>query len=309
MPSPWLAACCSARAPLLPRMGKCDRPSKGKFLGFRRTSLFGGPPASVDKSYDAVDANKLHRYVEELSAISDKYRDAGNQWWGRIPGMSSGTETQNWAKEKFKAIGVPTETVTIPDPQDLPKSWEVTVAANGKTIKLESSQSVHRFRPTSCLPRRVMRSWIRCGSVSGQPSDFIGKDVRGKAVFIYSIPTPSTWSNRHMWMPVGASAEGRRNSDPRRHRDSGQMQYVTHMEGRECGTSKFPSSPSETRMVIVEELNAMANGASVKTHVRWDVQTLPDLKEDIVVGKLAGMTDEEYRDACPHRRLLRCGHR
>ena len=71
---------------------------------------------------------------------------------GPIPGMPSGTETQNWAKEKFKKIGVPIETVTIPDPQDLPKSWEVSVTANGKTMKLESSHPIidfARFMPSA----------------------------------------------------------------------------------------------------------------------------------------------------------------
>ena len=42
----------------------------------------------------------------------------------------------------------------------------------------------------------------------------------------------------------------------------------------------------------VEELIAAANGAGVRTHLRWNVQHHPDLKEDIVIGKLPGMTDE-----------------
>src|ERR1051326_9118280 len=59
-------------------------------------------PPGVDKSYDAIDAAKLHHYVEEQAAISLKYRDAGNQFWGRIAGMPSGTETHKWIKDKFK---------------------------------------------------------------------------------------------------------------------------------------------------------------------------------------------------------------
>ena len=105
---------------------------KGKISTVPARSLDWPLPANVDKSYDAIDGRRLHAYVEELAAISRKYRDAGNQWWGRIPGMPSGTESQNWVKDKFKEIGVPFETVTIPDPQDLPKSWEVSVSANGK---------------------------------------------------------------------------------------------------------------------------------------------------------------------------------
>jgi len=37
-------------------------------------------PPGVDKSYDAIDANKLHGYVREQAAISLRSRDAGNQY-------------------------------------------------------------------------------------------------------------------------------------------------------------------------------------------------------------------------------------
>ena len=188
-------------------------------------------PPNVDKSYDAVDGKRLHRYVEELAAISDKYRDAGNQWWGRIPGMSSGTETQNWAKEKFKAIGVPTETVTIPDPQTLPKSWDVSVAVNGKTLKLDSSQPIidfTRYMPSAQGDEEMDTVWVGLG----QASDFVGKDVRGKAVYIYSIPTPSDLIQSAMWM--GSVARAQRAGAKAVIIDvaiPGNMHYVSHMDG------------------------------------------------------------------------------
>src|ERR1700680_5148414 len=127
--------------------GEARPPARGKISQVLAKPLDWPLPPGVDKSYGTVDGHRLHVYVDELAAISEKYRDAGNQWWGRIPGMASGIEAQNWAKEKFKAIGVPTETVTIPDPQDLPKSWDLSVSANGKTLHLDSSD------PTIDFPR------------------------------------------------------------------------------------------------------------------------------------------------------------
>ena len=185
---------------------------KGKISTVPARPLDWPLPANVDKSYDAINGRRLHGYVEELAAISRKYRDAGNQWWGRIPGMPSGTESQNWVKEKFKEIGVPTETVTIPDPQDLPKSWEVSVSANGKTLKLESSQPIIDFPNFVTSPQgeeELDTVWVGLG----QPADYIGKDVRGKAVVIYSIPVVTGWqrlrSDQHyLWSVVlGAGAE------------------------------------------------------------------------------------------------------
>ena len=165
-------------------------------------------PPGVDKSYDAVDAARLHRYVEEQAAISLKYRDAGNQFWGRIAGMPSGTETQNWIKEKFKNIGVPFETVTIPAAADYPKSWGIDISANGKSIHLKSAFPLIDFPETAgplAADRDLDVVWVSLG----QESDFLGKDVRGKLVVVYSIPTPSVLIQSSMWMEsVGRAQKG-----------------------------------------------------------------------------------------------------
>ena len=122
-----------------------QRPPRGKLSTVQAELLNWLTPPGVDKSYDVIDGDKLHRYVREQAAISVKYRDAGNQFWGRIAGMPSGTETQNWIKDKFKEIGVPYETVTIPVPAEYPKSWGVDVSSNGKSIHLKQRVPAHRF--------------------------------------------------------------------------------------------------------------------------------------------------------------------
>src|ERR1700722_11766118 len=88
---------------------------KGKISRVPASELIWQMPANIDASYNSIDGHLLHRYVEEQAAISVKYRDAGNQWWGRIAGMPSGAETQAWVEQKFKEIGVPTETKMTPD--------------------------------------------------------------------------------------------------------------------------------------------------------------------------------------------------
>ena len=134
--------------------GQNGRSSKGKLSGVQAEDLNWPMPPGVEKSYDAIDGTKLHGYVEELSALSERYRDAGNQWWGRIAGTPSMTESQNWFKQKLGAMGIETQTVTISDPQDLPKSWDGTVSAGGKTLKLESSIPAHRFRQIRAYDKR-----------------------------------------------------------------------------------------------------------------------------------------------------------
>jgi len=69
-------------------------PSKGQIAQVPASPLIWQLPANVDKSYGTIDGHKLKGYVEEQAAISRKYRDAGNQWWGRIAGMASGADEQ-----------------------------------------------------------------------------------------------------------------------------------------------------------------------------------------------------------------------
>ena len=49
---------------------------KGKLSKVPAQMLDWPLPANADKSYAAIDAHKLHGYVEELAVISRKYRDA-----------------------------------------------------------------------------------------------------------------------------------------------------------------------------------------------------------------------------------------
>lgn len=271
--------------------GEVRPAAKGKISQVPASELIWQLPPNVDKSYGSIDGHRLHRYVEEVAAISLKYRDAGNQWWGRIPGMPSGAETQEWVERKFKDIGVPTETKMIPDPQDIPKSWEVGVAANGKTIKLESSQPIIDFptyMPSPQDDEELDTVWVGLG----QASDFMGRDVRGKAVFVYSVPTPSSLVQSAMWM--GSVARAQRAGAKAVIVDlaiPGNMHYVSHMNGalRDFKIPIFTIGDADG--TSVEALNAASNGA-VKTHLRWDVGHYPDLQEGVVIGKLPGMTDE-----------------
>ena len=250
-------------------------------------------PPAVDKSYDAIDANKLHGYVSEQAAISLKSRDAGNQYWGRIAGMPSGTETQNWIKDKFKAMGVPYETVTISAAADYPKSWGIDISSNGKSVHLKSAFPLIDFPETAgplTADLNLDVVWVSLG----QESDFIGKDVRGKLVVIYSIPTPSVLIQSSMWMEsVGRAQKAGAAAILVDVAIPGNMQYVSHLNGgriRDTKTPIFTIGDDDGR--AIEQMYAAAKGVGLKGHVQWEVGHYPDLKQDIVIGKLPGTSDE-----------------
>ena len=138
------------------------------------------------QAYGAIDGRKMHRYVEELAQISRRYRDNGHpQFWGRIIGTSSDTETNEWLAGKFKALGlsdVRIQPLDLP-PQWIPQSWDVTMTAGGNIDETElGAAGILCERPAQGrrgAGRRVCRS-RHGGGLRGQ-----GRP--GKAVFIYSM--------------------------------------------------------------------------------------------------------------------------
>jgi hypothetical protein len=141
------------------------------------------------REYGRIDGRHLHSYVEELAAISRKSRDAGNQWWGRITGTPAHAETQNMLAAKFKSLGlsnVRLEEHSLP-PAWFPTSWQVRLSQAGKAVTLKTAHPV--LRASATPPGGLDLDAVYVGL--GTPADFAGRDVRGKAVVIYSVPTPS----------------------------------------------------------------------------------------------------------------------
>src|SRR5262249_9472439 len=68
-------------------------------------------------------------------------------------------------------------------PQWFPQKWEVKVTGGGKTITLDSAQPDYR---AAALPPGGIDVEAVYGGM-GSEADFKGKDVKGKAVFTYTM--------------------------------------------------------------------------------------------------------------------------
>jgi hypothetical protein len=147
------------------------------------------PLPSSAQQYGRIDGKHLHGYVEELAVLSRKSRDAGQQWWGRITGTPVHAETQAMLAARLKSIGltdVRLEEYALP-PAWFPTSWSVRVSQGSKTLALATAHPVLRSSATPAAGLDLEAVYVGMGT----PADFAGRDVRGKAVFIYSVPTPS----------------------------------------------------------------------------------------------------------------------
>ena len=239
-----------------------------------------------DRAYGAIDGKHLHEYVDEQVAISRRYRDQGHpQFWGRIIGTSGDTESAEWLLNKYKQIGL-TETRIQPLdllPQWMAQSWEVTAAGAGKALPLTSAQPAYHTPGTQGEGLELEAVYVGLGS----EADFAGRDVRGKAVFVFGMMKPG---------PSAAQAGALKRAEEKG------AAAIFSVEGLP-GNMKYQSYPTNTNVPTfslgTEDGEAVRNmiaqampGQAPHVRIRLDVQLVPNLKTALVWGTLPGATDE-----------------
>ena len=246
-------------------------------------------PASA-AAYGRIDGNRLKPYVEQLAAISRKSRDAGNQWWGRITGTPAHAEAQQLVAAKLRSFGmdVRLEETALP-PTWFPTSWAVNVASGAKTLALKTAHPVLRSIGTPAAGLDLEAVYVGLGT----PADFSGRDVRGKAVFIYSIPTPSALNHSAKSNGAMLLAEDR---------GAAAIVIILGLPGN-FTTQLWGSGgegPNLTKVpwfsvgledgTVAREL--MEQGQPVNVRMRLAIESRSNLKPSAVFGVLPGMTDE-----------------
>jgi hypothetical protein len=146
------------------------------------------PLTGEQSAYASIDGARMKRHVEELARIAERYRDAGHQWWGRLPGTSADREGMAYMTREFESLGMTVEHFPYVLPEDWrPTSWAASYeAAGGSPVQLTTAFPVADTKATG--PRGVTAEavWVGVGSAA----DFAGRDVAGKAVVIYSVFVP-----------------------------------------------------------------------------------------------------------------------
>src|SRR5579871_1207119 len=81
-------------------------PKDGKDLYIPDEDYIRFPMPPGNAAYEDVDAMAIKATIRDITAISRKSRDDGNQYWGRIPGTPYDRMTEDWVMEQFKSIGL-----------------------------------------------------------------------------------------------------------------------------------------------------------------------------------------------------------
>ena len=247
--------------------------------------------APSEQAYTVIDGKHLHTYIDELAAISLRYRDAGHpQFWGRIEGTSGDAETAQWVSDKFKQAGltdVRTQSFDLP-PQWIPQSWDVSATENGKTLSFPTLQPAIHSVGTQGGGLDLEAVYVGLGN----EGDFTGRDVRGKAALIYSMPEPGVWARSDQFSGAVQRAEAH----------GAAAVFVTLcMPGNVSWAFPLLQNGKTPEFIMgLEDGEAMRGlierapaGQPAHLKVRLDVQMVPDLKTANVWGVLPGMTDEK----------------
>jgi len=159
--------------------------------GYVRDAAYARPlvPAA-DQKYLKIDGLKMKDTMKEVVAISLKSRDDGNKYWGRIAGTKYEAMVHDWAEAKFKKYGlqdVHRQPFTLPK-QWFPTDWNYTFTSGGRSYTFKSVNPSLNSPGTPAAGLDLDVVWVGTGTAA----DFAGRDVKGKAVLIHSIPAPGS---------------------------------------------------------------------------------------------------------------------
>ena len=146
------------------------------------------PLTPGQKMYASIDGARMKKTVVELAQISLRYRDLGHKWWGRFPGTTADKEGMAYLTSAFEGLGLKVEHFPYVLPEDWrPTDWAVSYkTAAGSTIDLTTAFPVSGTKATGPQAITAEAVWVGIGA----GADFIGRDVKGKAVIIYSAFVP-----------------------------------------------------------------------------------------------------------------------
>ena len=245
-------------------------------------------PAS-GQAYSDIDGRHLHRYVVDQAAIARRYRDQGHpQFWGRITGTSADAESAQWLAAHFTRIGlagVRVQPIDLP-PQWMPQSWTITASSGETTLPLDrSAQPAYGCPGTIAEGLDIDAAWVGTAS----DADFAGRDVRGKAVFMFSMPLPGSMNNT-------STAEG----GPKRAEAHGAAAVfeIVALPGN-MRNMLYPARVNIPVFALgmedgyaMRDLIGTAGSRPPRVRIGLDVRQVPDEKSALVWGTLPGATDE-----------------
>ena len=244
------------------------------------------PLPAGEEAYAGIDGMAIKKTIPEITAISRKSRDDGNQFWGRIAGTVYDRMIQDWVAQRFKAIGLEQVRRQELDMSPLwyPNSWEASLVAGDAVTPLKTTFPITDTVGTAGKTIEAPAIWLGLGT----PADFSDRDVRGKAVLLYSSPTPGGRDHTARWSGsmLRANKAG-----------AALVLIVMDIPGNVTTEPEAGQGTTVPTMTIsLKEGTAIREaveaGKDVRLRIKSDIERKQGLKTANVWGVLPGMTDE-----------------
>ncbi|MCC6992459.1 MAG: hypothetical protein IT181_25875, partial [Acidobacteria bacterium] len=167
-------------------------------------------------------------------------------------------------------------------PQWMPQAWDVSVTVGAKTLKLESAQPNYASAPT---PAGGLDLEVVCVGL-GSDVDYVGKNVRGKAVFVFTQVWLHLGQN---WTALAKRADAK-----------GAAAYLeVDMLPGNMRCQGYPVNAKTPTFTIgsddgfaSRDLVATSPDQTARVKMALDVSMIPNLKTSPVWGALPGASDE-----------------
>lgn len=244
------------------------------------------------EAYRDVDGYRIKEGLKKFTAISLKSLDDGNQFWGRIPGTKYDHETTELLASEYEKLGLQVKRVPFNEPGIwYPTHWEARYQiAGGKSGALLTTYPIDETVPTPAAGITAEAVWVGVGSAA----DLIGRDLKGKAVIVYSFFVPGGRSHS------ASDRAGIFNSDALAIK-AGAAMVINVMgvpgngqfnpEGAPAGADAVPTmSISQDEGFMLRDM--IAAGQKVTIHLKLDIEQRKNLPSQDIIATLPGMSDE-----------------
>lgn len=251
----------------------------------REDAFYKVPLLPEDRKYADIDGLKMKTVVREAAAISQKDKARGTLFWGRNVGTQAHSETQDWVEGYFRRFGLDSihrKSFDLP-PQWMAHSYDISFSSGGAPFALKTARPAEDAPSTPAGGLEFELVWVNTGTAA----DFVGRDVRGKAVLIQSVPMPGVLRHSitlegavQRAISAGAAAIGLM---------YGISDNFALFELRTQGKPGFCIGYEDGRIV----LDRIGKGETVKVKIALQSEERANLKTASVLGTLPGTTDED----------------
>ena len=246
--------------------------------------------------YESVSPQRMKEIVRDISNIALNSKER-TPYWGRLPGTAEDKKTMEYIENKLKDLGFNIEKKDV----FIKKEWRPTEWSLGYTYDNDFHSIVSAF-PTGENIKHLDSSfkgelvWVGLGS----EADFLGKDVEGKAVVIYSF-----------FVPGGRSHSASNRADlfyaNERASKKGASLIINIMGvpgdgmfagGAFHGTSGKPTTSYNAPVITIsQDEGFLLRDRMLKEKIFVDfslkIDVIENLKTTYMIAKLDGMSEEE----------------